>query len=213
MESILIDGREYISTKRATELTKYSKDYVGQLCRSKKVLARRVGRNWYADKLSHKDDALVTDIIKTKKDISSNKRDILKTKDETEKFESKTYTQKKANNGTNNIRYESDDSPLLPTLSKKTDIMREEIETNQVKPNKNQSQGIFMDNFVFIALLLIIMFPAFMVFSRNTSTSLVDNDTLVITGLLVATEEKAFLDNFSIVAKELYTTMSATFDI
>lgn len=47
MEEIEIQGKKYISSKRAAEITGYAKDYVGQLARSKKVPATRVGRSWY----------------------------------------------------------------------------------------------------------------------------------------------------------------------
>jgi len=52
MDWMTVEGREYISTTKATEFSGYTKDYVGQLCRKKKVLATRVGRNWYVDKAS-----------------------------------------------------------------------------------------------------------------------------------------------------------------
>ena len=44
-----MDGKKYISTKRAAELSKYSKDYVGQLARSGKIHAKLVGRSWYIE--------------------------------------------------------------------------------------------------------------------------------------------------------------------
>jgi hypothetical protein len=47
MEEITLDGVVWLSTRRAAELTGYTSDYVGQLARGGKVLARLVGRNWY----------------------------------------------------------------------------------------------------------------------------------------------------------------------
>jgi len=41
------DGIEYIATSRASELTGYAQDYVGQLARSGEVAARKVGRRWF----------------------------------------------------------------------------------------------------------------------------------------------------------------------
>jgi uncharacterized protein YbcI len=52
MNDLVIDGKKYISSKRAAEITKYSKDYVGQLARSGKIDARLVGRSWYIDQES-----------------------------------------------------------------------------------------------------------------------------------------------------------------
>ena len=51
-ESLIIEGKEYISAQRAAEITAYSRDYVGQLCRSGKLACRMVGRFWYVDEES-----------------------------------------------------------------------------------------------------------------------------------------------------------------
>jgi len=47
MNELTLDGKVYVSSKQAAELTGYAKDYVGQLCREGRVEARLVGRNWY----------------------------------------------------------------------------------------------------------------------------------------------------------------------
>lgn len=47
MDEILIEGSKYVSSKQATKLTGYAKDYIGQLCREGRVPARLVGRSWY----------------------------------------------------------------------------------------------------------------------------------------------------------------------
>jgi hypothetical protein len=47
MDELTLDGKIYLSSKRAAQLTGYAKDYVGQLCREGRVEARLVGRNWY----------------------------------------------------------------------------------------------------------------------------------------------------------------------
>src|SRR6266481_7336646 len=47
MNELTIEGKLYISSKRAAEMTGYAKDYVGQLCREGHVEARMVGRSWY----------------------------------------------------------------------------------------------------------------------------------------------------------------------
>lgn len=54
MDELEIKGKKYISSKRASELTSYAKDYVGQLVRAGKLPATRVGRAWYVER-----DALV----------------------------------------------------------------------------------------------------------------------------------------------------------
>lgn len=57
-EALYFDDKKYISSKRASDITGYAKDYVGQLCRGGKIDARRIGRNWFvaeASILQHKD--------------------------------------------------------------------------------------------------------------------------------------------------------------
>src|SRR3989338_4301218 len=44
------DGKEFISASRASKVTGYSQDYVGQLARPGKILARQVGIRWYVDR-------------------------------------------------------------------------------------------------------------------------------------------------------------------
>lgn len=49
MKELVLNGRTYLSTKRAAEITGYTTDYVGQLARGGKIDAQLVGRNWYID--------------------------------------------------------------------------------------------------------------------------------------------------------------------
>lgn len=51
-DSLAIDGKIYLSSRRAAEIAGYSKDYVGQLCRSGKLVCRSIGRLWYVDEVS-----------------------------------------------------------------------------------------------------------------------------------------------------------------
>src|SRR5437763_17026369 len=46
-DEINFEGKEYISSKRASELSEYSQDYIGQLARSGQIEARRIGNLWY----------------------------------------------------------------------------------------------------------------------------------------------------------------------
>lgn len=59
-DELVIDGEHYISSKRASELSGYTQDYIGQLSRGGTVRARRVGGLWYIGKDSleeHKERA------------------------------------------------------------------------------------------------------------------------------------------------------------
>ena len=46
------NGKIYISSKRGGEITGYTHDYIGQLCRSGKVKGQLVGRTRFVDKES-----------------------------------------------------------------------------------------------------------------------------------------------------------------
>ncbi len=59
-DSIQVDGKELISSKRASESSGYAQDYIGQLARGGLIVAQRVGGLWYVslDSLNgYKDDA------------------------------------------------------------------------------------------------------------------------------------------------------------
>ena len=49
MDELSFEGKKFISSKRAAEVTGYAQDYVGQLSRMGKISGRRVGRSWYVD--------------------------------------------------------------------------------------------------------------------------------------------------------------------
>ncbi|OGG56717.1 hypothetical protein A3D71_03955 [Candidatus Kaiserbacteria bacterium RIFCSPHIGHO2_02_FULL_55_20] len=46
-DTMLLEGKEYISSRRASELCGYAQDYIGQLARKGLIDARRVGGLWY----------------------------------------------------------------------------------------------------------------------------------------------------------------------
>jgi len=59
-DEIVIDSEQYISSKRASELSGYAQDYVGQLARGGQLNARRIGGLWYIGRTSldqHKERA------------------------------------------------------------------------------------------------------------------------------------------------------------
>lgn len=46
-DTVSISGKEYISSKRAAELSGYAQDYIGQLARKALIDAQRIGGLWY----------------------------------------------------------------------------------------------------------------------------------------------------------------------
>lgn len=68
MDELDVGGKKYISSKRASELTGYAKDYVGQLLRAGKVSGTRFGRAWYVEEaeiLRHAGKVVVPDVPAT----------------------------------------------------------------------------------------------------------------------------------------------------
>lgn len=54
MKEITINGVEYLPASALAKEFKYTTDYIGQLCRGKKVDAQLIGRSWYVNPLSLK---------------------------------------------------------------------------------------------------------------------------------------------------------------
>lgn len=52
METLSIDNREFVKAAVIAKELGYTSDYVGQLCRAKKVASKLVGRTWYVDRHS-----------------------------------------------------------------------------------------------------------------------------------------------------------------
>ncbi|MFH1956331.1 MAG: hypothetical protein ABIJ28_01670, partial [Patescibacteria group bacterium] len=48
-EEIQIFGKKLVSLKKASEISGYAKDYIGQLCRASKIDSKRIGRDWFVD--------------------------------------------------------------------------------------------------------------------------------------------------------------------
>ena len=92
-DSITLDGKRYISSKRAAQLGGYTKDYVGQMCRSGKLTAKLLGRNWY----------ILEDSLKSHKGNKKSRNSLL---DKT----SMSYTKE-----TPSYKVSIDDRPLNPT--------------------------------------------------------------------------------------------------
>lgn len=49
METLELNGKTYIKASSAARETGYTMDYIGQLCRKKKIDAQLVGRTWYVN--------------------------------------------------------------------------------------------------------------------------------------------------------------------
>lgn len=115
MDELVIGGRQYVSSKRAAEITGYAKDYIGQLCRAKRIDGKLVGRNWYVEprSLLH---------LSVKKPGSSNSEsslisDIREVRNPN-LLEESTFAYEPEN-----VSYEVDSTPLVPVLRSESNVV------------------------------------------------------------------------------------------
>ena len=140
LESIVsFDGKDYISASRASKITGYNQDYIGQLARSGKILSRQIGNRWYVERaglLAHKKEkdgllaAVQAESVGLKRDIAPAVQNSL--------------TGAYAGAGPV-LRYFADDRDLMPVLRERNDVAAEntspraeEIETPEPEKAPNQ---------------------------------------------------------------------------
>src|SRR3989344_7227467 len=46
-DELVLEGKTYVSSKRAAQLRQYAQDYIGQMCRAGNADCRRVNGLWY----------------------------------------------------------------------------------------------------------------------------------------------------------------------
>src|SRR3989344_5877927 len=60
-DTLILEGKNYISARRAAKIINYAQDYIGQLCRAGKLDCRMVGRSWFVTEeslLAHREAAV-----------------------------------------------------------------------------------------------------------------------------------------------------------
>src|SRR3989344_1884629 len=137
--SIFSEGNEYISASRAAEKIGYASDYIGQLCRAKKIPGKLIGRTWYVDFAFLTEHKKNQQFGKTKKSITyqsvnqqpqSTDPHNLKPQISLEKS-SEIIMPRLSNNSV--FTYENEDRPRLPELSKKARYVAPVWNTRLVK--------------------------------------------------------------------------------
>lgn len=124
MNTVTIDGIEYIKASVLAKKLNYTSDYIGQLCRSNKVDAHLVGRTWYVHQASlnnHKDTRYAELRSNEKTSITNNKPAI--SRPEINAPVSKNTLKSHKQNFENRVpwrrpAYEKDAVGLLPDLRK-----------------------------------------------------------------------------------------------
>lgn len=110
METVILDGKEFVKASKAAKDLGYTADHVGQLCRNGKVTARLVGRAWYVLK-----DDLQNHKVEKKRILRAKAREQAKKSIEEHR---KSVLAARSNGPTRAIRYEPDDRELIPQTRK-----------------------------------------------------------------------------------------------
>lgn len=132
MDKVILDGKEYIRSALAAKSLHYTTDYIGQLCRAKKIDARLVGRSWYVHLPSAEDHK--SEKKKRKSQPISDKLCASEKSDQPKCYADRRHvepllskkTLKVVKQGPQDrqvfarVHYENDDYSLLPDLSKPT---------------------------------------------------------------------------------------------
>ncbi len=74
-DSVILEGKIYISAKRAAKIINYAQDYIGQLCRSGKLDCKMIGRSWFVTEeslLAHRENAIDNTEERVLKAIKNN---------------------------------------------------------------------------------------------------------------------------------------------
>ncbi len=141
MDELIIGGKQYISSRRAAEITGYAKDYIGQLCRGKRIEGKLVGRNWYVEPrsllhLSAKkgNNSLSGDQGISRREEASKGAEILA--ESTFAYEPE------------NVAYENDESPLVPVLkiARKESVQAQVTSTDTALESEELPSNIAIDS-------------------------------------------------------------------
>ncbi|MBI5644464.1 hypothetical protein HY970_00010 [Candidatus Kaiserbacteria bacterium] len=113
------DGKDYISASRASKITAYNQDYVGQLARAGKILSRQVGNRWYVEReglLAHKREK---DTLLAKVQVESvGLQASIPSQEQRANLESKNIDSKKMH-----FTYHSEAHDLIPHLVRSNEVM------------------------------------------------------------------------------------------
>jgi hypothetical protein len=124
---ISFDGKDYISAARASKITSYHQDYVGQLARSGKILSRQIGNRWYVERdgiLAHKKekDALLAALQSESVGIQRSSEDVPPEVEPAHTYEDTGP----------HFTYSTENKDLLPAIGSVSEPSGGEIETAQV---------------------------------------------------------------------------------
>lgn len=118
-DSIILQGKTYISARRAALLINYAQDYVGQLCRAGKLDCTMVGRSWFVTEeslLAHRENAIDSSSDRASKIAKAVEAAVAP-------VVSPIQTSEVSSSIATTYIYESDTKSALPELNKKVPAM------------------------------------------------------------------------------------------
>lgn len=147
MESVVFDGKEFVKASVLAEKFRYTQDYLGQLCRGKKVDARLVGRAWYInlDSLNSHRTARYKTVSKPEVQVTKKTSNHYLSRIDVEPvLKQKTVKILKGERGALTevaMKYEGDDYSLIPRVNKSaisSYLHIEPAEAEKVKVHKDK---------------------------------------------------------------------------
>ncbi len=164
MDTVMFDGVQYVKASVAAKEFHYTSDYIGQLCRSKKIDARLVGRTWFVSPKSireHKQTKYQkTSRVDDAQDTVNDTKIPPKTKPSRKEI-SPVITSKTAKLMSNNalqarpdisasrkliVWYEPDQETLIPHLTKKIQpsktVRIEQVGAKKVKVSSEKKRQV-----------------------------------------------------------------------
>jgi hypothetical protein len=152
MEKVVIDGVEYVKASELAKEFKYTSDYLGQLCRAKKVDARLVGRSWFVNPDSlreHKQNKYSSTKGGSSSKSNPESEDIAPTINRVKpvlknKTAKSTFRERLESDGVSrNLRvaYQADEQDLLPTMNRHETPAPKTIRVKQFNAKKVKVKG------------------------------------------------------------------------
>ncbi|HEU5114308.1 MAG TPA: hypothetical protein VFT82_00920, partial [Candidatus Paceibacterota bacterium] len=116
---LFLEGKKYISSRRAAADFGYTQDYVGQLIREKKIDAKMIGRGWFVSEDSIKEyQQSFGSVPKEKSLFTAPKTEASASREINVKEQIVSQTPKTEPKKPELLKYENDERSLLPELKK-----------------------------------------------------------------------------------------------
>lgn len=189
---IILEGKNYISARRAAKIINYAQDYIGQLCRSGKLDCKMIGRSWFVTEeslLAHRESAVDSTeerVAKIAKNVASDIND-QKIVTPVAPIISPVFVAP-----TSKINYETENKSFLPELNKKVPTaftLPKIVATPRTAPriSSRPTAAIAFPNSFALTIAAIVLLVSGFIFTFSmipaSTTYLARNDASIITAV------------------------------